>query len=176
MSDDDPALTGKSQYDDTLKVLGDRGKVLWQYSHLNICQTSGGACMHWSLIRSEAACGLRRAWANGFSSSTLMAKLRGKGLTFARESLAIDPATGNAWVLTSEGTIYGKSLLVFSPEGEQLQEIKTSGFDITYSVHDDCFWIVREESRTSRKVDREGGRGDGLFSRISMGRYVRVGR
>ncbi len=37
-------------------------------------------------------------------------------------SLAVDPKTGNVWVLTSEETIYGKSLIVLSSSGKKIHD------------------------------------------------------
>jgi len=45
-------------------------------------------------------------------------------------SLAVDPKTGNVWVLTSEETIYGKSLIVLSSSGKKIHDWDHRGFVI----------------------------------------------
>jgi hypothetical protein len=57
-------------------------------------------------------------------------------------SIAVDPNTGNLWVLTSSGTIYGEKTRIYSREGKQLAEHDFSGWDIAYDAKSKAFWIA----------------------------------
>src|SRR5256885_15923809 len=55
---------------------------------------------------------------------------------------ALDPQSGNLWVLTSDELVFGKALVVVDPNGQKLHEYEIAGYDIVYSPHDKCFWVV----------------------------------
>jgi sugar lactone lactonase YvrE len=153
LDDADPAFSGKAKFDDTLTLHDSGGKPLWQYKGLNVAQTVGGnhaiafGAKDRSLWVAESVGG-RLLHFNADTGKVNWEKPGVKG-----HAVAVDPRTGNGWVLTAEGTIYGKDLLVFSPAGEQIAQHKINGFDIAYSPHDDCFWLAGQRLV---KVDRDG--------------------
>jgi beta-lactamase regulating signal transducer with metallopeptidase domain/DNA-binding beta-propeller fold protein YncE len=67
-------------------------------------------------------------------------------------AVAIDPVTGNAWVLTS-GDIGTGHIDVVSPSGHVIATHNIPGGDIAYSHHDKKFWVV---GKHVYKIDTQG--------------------
>jgi hypothetical protein len=152
LDDADPAYNGKEHYNDLLTVRDSSGKVVWQKSNLSISQSVSG--------NHELAADPQRGtlWVTEAVGRRLINFSRDGAINWEKQdvhanAVAIDPKTGNGWVLTENGTIYGDALIVFGADGRKLHEWKLKGLDIAYSAHDDCFWLA---GKRLQKVDREG--------------------
>ena len=122
MDDADPAYAGKDVFDDTVTLLDGQGKQQWQRGGMNVnvwLQSHG-------IAKNPADHSLWLA-SNGLT------KLKSDGTVELTQkdvkanALAVDPKTGNVWVLTSAGTIYGDKLMVFDNSGKKVREAKSGG-------------------------------------------------
>jgi prepilin-type processing-associated H-X9-DG protein len=77
-------------------------------------------------------------------------KLEGRFWGITAEALAVEPGSGNVWVLTRGDP--GRTLVV-SPEGKVLARHNVAGSDIVYNPRDKSFWTAGSEIN---KVDRTG--------------------
>jgi hypothetical protein len=143
LDDADPDWTS-GRHRDTVVVRDTAGTVLWRATGLNVCQDIGGG--------HKMAADPQRGtlWAAEVVGGRLINYSRDGAIAWEKpnvspHAIAIDPKTGNAWVLTQSHTIYGDALLVFSPAGEPLHDWKIQGYDIAYSARDDCFWVTGKE-------------------------------
>ena len=152
LDNSDPAYNGRARYHDRVVVYDTSGKQQWEFDNLNTCETVGAShAIAWNVTDSSL-------WVTELVDDRLLKFDRGGAVVFVQEdvgagALAIDPKSGNLWALTSEGTIYGKSLVVYRSDGELLDEWNIPGFDLAYSDFDDCFWVV---GKKVSKVDRNG--------------------
>lgn len=137
----DPNFRGQLFYEDSLSCLGVAGREVFRTTGFNNCETIGSN----HKIGFDAG----RGWI--WTVENVDRRLRrfdrqGKQLLAVEDvrasALAIDLATGNAWVLASSGTIMGESTIVFSPDGKRLAEYPFSGFDIAYDSKSKSFWIA----------------------------------
>ncbi|MDH4203375.1 MAG: hypothetical protein OEV87_10840, partial [Phycisphaerae bacterium] len=153
LDDCDPDFKGKDTYEDKLYLLDNEFKIKGSLSGLNICQNVGG---NHALAVDEKR---KTAWVAESVGDRLFHINLKTGMiiqvlgNIKASSVSIDPKTGNAWVLTSEGTIYGKELVVFNPKGKSIASYDIHGQDIVYSRKDDCFWVV---GKTVLKVNKKG--------------------
>jgi beta-lactamase regulating signal transducer with metallopeptidase domain len=153
LDDCDPDFKGKDTYEDKLYLLDNEFKIKGSLSGLNICRNVGG---NHALAVDEKR---KTAWVAESVGDRLFHINLKTGMiiqvlgNIKASSVSIDPKTGNAWVLTSEGTIYGKELVVFNPKGKSIANYDIHGQDIVYSRKDDCFWVV---GKTVLKVNKKG--------------------
>jgi DNA-binding beta-propeller fold protein YncE len=152
LDDCDRVYNGKSAYEDTVTIYDGSGTSKGQFGSLNTCQTVGAnhAVAYNHLDKS--------LWCAELVGDRLIKRKTNGTLVWEKKdlkphALAIDPKTGNVWILTEEGIIYGKSLLVLSPSGEKISDWDIGAFDIGYSKYDDCFWLV---GKKVLKLDRTG--------------------
>ena len=152
LDDADPIYEGKKNYEDTLTMYNAQGQQVWQYVGINTCETVGGN--HEVLSTAD-----RNIWIVELVGSRLLRFNESGELVWQKDNahpcaLAADPKTSNIWMLTGSDTIYGDKLLVLDPSGSKtLAEWKFGAFDIAYSRHDDCFWLV---GKKVLKVSRDG--------------------
>jgi DNA-binding beta-propeller fold protein YncE len=140
----DPDFRGKENYEDNLSFIDPAGKVVFRVSGLNNCESIGSSHM----VASDPSRGC--AWIlENVGHRILKYDLKGKELLKLHEidanALAVDPASGNVWVLTSNGTIYGESLIVLDDRGQKLANYSVGGFDIAYDKKDKAFWIAGKQ-------------------------------
>ena len=152
LNDNDPAYKGKADYEDTVTLYDSSGEQQWRIKGLNACQTIGANHAIVYNPYDEAI------WCVEIVGERLIKLgLDGKVILEKEDmkpnALAVDTKTGNVWVLTSEGTIYGKSLIELNPSGQKIQDWDHKGFDIAYSEKDDCFWLV---GKKVLKLDKDG--------------------
>jgi DNA-binding beta-propeller fold protein YncE len=148
----DPDYKGKAAYVDNLSFIDASGKLVFRVSGLNSCETVG--------CNRQVAFDAKRG--HVWVVETVGYKVRkfdldGKELVAIKDiqanAAAVDPATGNLWVLGSNGTIYGDKTRVYSPEGKELAVHDFSGLDLVYDAKSKAFWIA---SKTLLKVDSTG--------------------
>jgi DNA-binding beta-propeller fold protein YncE len=60
-------------------------------------------------------------------------------------ALAVDPETGNVWVLCGEGGIGTGKVLVFDGRGKEVASYDVSGWDIAYDRKAKAFWIAERK-------------------------------
>ncbi len=148
----DPDFKDKNQYDDRLYLLDSEGNARGIVSGLNTTARFGGA--HVLAVDEER----KTLWVaenmGGLRHYDLAAgRLLGHLSDLKAEAVAIHPATGNAWVIISEGIIGKGHVQVVSPSGQKLARHDIEGWDIAYSQPDDNFWIV---GKNVHRVDTEG--------------------
>lgn len=152
MDDADPAVSEKQEYHDTLTIYDAQGQVSGQYNGLHIASTGGGGHpIGWSpadgtlwLIEN-----MGKRFLNFSRDGKLVAEHKDAGIV----CFTFDPKNGNIWTLGG-GTRLGTSTIrVFNPQFQQIATYPTAGWDIAYSPHDDCFWVVGMELK---KIARDG--------------------
>src|SRR5262249_21929085 len=136
----DPVDRGKTSYNDTLTLRDSAGSILWQKSGINTSNE------HAHSVAADPERTTIWVCEDGGSNRLLQYSLAGD-LNFEKPDIqgwavAIDPKTGNAWVLTNKNQYPGEKLVVFGPSGERLHDFDIKGIDIAYSTIEDCFWIV----------------------------------
>jgi DNA-binding beta-propeller fold protein YncE len=152
LDDCDPDFRGKEKYADNLSYIDGTGKLVFRVSGLNCCQ-SVGCSRHVAYDRTRG-----HVWViENVGRRVLKFDLDGKELLAVKgvqaNAAAVDPATGNLWVLHSDGTIYGDKTIVLSPEGKELAVHDIAGFDIAYDAKSKAFWVV---NKRLLKVDLTG--------------------
>ncbi len=108
MDNCDPAFRGKDDYEDNLTLVNPAGKKRTRLSGFNNCETIGSShkiatdlargCV-WTI--ENVAWRLRRFDLLG-KETLVIPDVRAN-------ALAVDPPSGNVWVLSSTGTIYGRT-------------------------------------------------------------------
>lgn len=152
LDDCDPNFKDMPNYADNLSYIDSSGKLIFRVTGLNMCQTIG--CNRQVVL--DAA--REHVWIVETVGYTVRKyDMAGKEVLKVKNikanSAAVDPATGNLWVLTSNGTIYGDKTIVLSPDGKELASHDFSGFDIVFDPKSKAFWIA---SKTLLKVDTAG--------------------
>jgi hypothetical protein len=149
----DPVYEGKPSYEDNLSCIDTAGKLRFRVSGFNTCESIGSNHM----VASDPA----RGWV--WALENVAHRVRkfdraGKQLLaldgVRGSALAVDPRTGNLWVLLSQGTIHGDKTKVFSPKGKLLATYPVSGWDVAYDKKSRAFWIA---GRDLAKVDARQG-------------------
>ncbi|NQV31179.1 MAG: flagellar basal body-associated FliL family protein [Phycisphaeraceae bacterium] len=153
LADTDPVFKGKDTYDDRLYMLNSQGEIEAGLSGFNICQSIGGS--HRLAVDTKR----RTLWVTENVGAFLWhfdlntGKLIHKIPNLKANSVAIDPDTGNAWVLIGNGNIGNGHIKVISPTGRIMAKHDVSGLDIAYSQHDQCFWVI---DKTVTRLDTGG--------------------
>jgi len=154
----DPDFKGKSQYDDRLYLLDPDGNVKGAVSGLNICETMGGAHMLAVDARRQTLWVVEnvggRLWHIDLATGQVKRKISG----FRASAVAVDPATGNAWVVIPGVPAEKSRVVVVAPSGRVVAEHAVDGFDIAYSEYDDSFWVVGKDVHRIGKTGRVLGR------------------
>lgn len=137
----DPDFKGKVVYEDKLSSISSGGKLLFRVSGLNNCESIGSNHM----IASD----VKRGWVwiiENVGHRIHKYDRAGKELLVLNDiqasALAVDPDTGDLWVLTSKGTLPGDKTVVFDAHGNQQIVHNVSGFDIAYDGKSKSFWIA----------------------------------
>ncbi|MFN0054565.1 MAG: hypothetical protein ACKV0T_20510 [Planctomycetales bacterium] len=154
LDDSDSEFKGQATYSDRLTRLDRTGNVTFEIGDFNGCQSIGSS----HLIAVDAARG--SIWVIELVGKRLRRfDRRGRELLTLEDleasAAAVDPETGNLWLLTSKGTIHGDKTCVIDPEGKRLATYTVSGFDIAYDPRGKCFWIV---SNQLTKIDAATGK------------------
>jgi hypothetical protein len=137
----DPEYKGKEKYADNLSYIDAAGKVVFRVSGLNNCESIGSNHM--------VAVDQTRGWVwilENVGHTVRKYDRAGKELLVLKDihasALAVDPDTGNLWVVTSRGTIHGDKTVVFDAKGKRLTTYDISGWDIAYDKKGKAFWIA----------------------------------
>lgn len=140
----DDRYQGKQTYDDALTYLDSAGKAAFRASGFNNCESIGSNHM--------LAVDAKRGWAwalENVGNRVRKFDRKGKELLAIRDvkasAIAVDPETGNLWVLTTKGTIYGEKTVVYGPDGKELARHDVSGWDIVYDPKGESFWIAGQK-------------------------------
>lgn len=141
LDDCDPEYQGKQNYEDNLTYYDANGNVVFRISGLNICESIGSNHM--------IAADLERGWIwvlENVGNRIHKYDRQGKELlvipNVRTDAIAIDPETGNLWVILSNGRIHGDETVVYDPQGIRLATHKVSGFDIAYDRKEKAFWLA----------------------------------
>src|SRR5262249_14512864 len=136
----DPQFRGKATYECNLSSISPSGKLTFRVSGFNNCESIGSNHM----VATDPA----RGWI--WTLENVGHRIRkfdrkGKQLLTIEDvkgsALAVDPKTGNLWVVSSRGNIQGDKTLVFSARGMVLATYDVSGWDIAYDKKGKAFWI-----------------------------------
>jgi RNA polymerase sigma factor (sigma-70 family) len=141
----DPPITGHPRPQDTLTFYDGQGIPHRLFDEPNQCDSFAIDPRDRSVWVSESDQCLSK-----FNSNGTLAWSRPGQQT---DKLAIDPKTGNAWMLSGGYTIYEGDLLVIDPTSKLLNKWRIHGQDIAYSPADDCFWVA---AQTAQKISRDG--------------------
>lgn len=140
LDDSDPEYEGKDTYSDSLSLIDNSGKVVFRVSGLNGCQSIGSnrlivndANRGWVWVLEIVAHRIRKYDRSG----TQLLALNDMDASAA----AVDPETGNLWVLSSKGIGDGQTV-VFDSNGKRLATHQVNGWDIAYDKKDQAFWIA----------------------------------
>jgi hypothetical protein len=141
LDDCDPDYQGKILYEDNLTFLDAAGKLGFRVSDLNNCESIGSNHM----IAGDP----KRGWVwvvENVGHRVHKYDRAGKELLVLNDikanALAVDPDTGDLWVLMSSGTIHGEKTVVFDAKGKQRAEHNVGGWDIAYNRKSKSFWIA----------------------------------
>jgi hypothetical protein len=152
LDDADRNFQGQPFYEDNLSCIGVEKEKTFRVSGLNNCQTIGSnhqlafdADRGWIWIIESVAHRLTKFDRSGKQLLTV------EGLKAS--ALAVDPASGNVWVLTSNGDIHGEGLVTFDGAAKRLAEYPVSGFDIAYDGKSKSFWIASSNLLKVRVAD-----------------------
>jgi hypothetical protein len=148
----DPNFKDQLFYEDNLSCFGGDGQLAFRTTGFNNCETIGS--------NHQVALDADRGWI--WTIETVQPRLRkfdrsGKQLLTVEgleaSALAVDPASGNVWVLTTQGDIHGHSLVTLDGAGKRLAEYPVSGFDIAYDGKSKSFWIASRNLMQVRVAD-----------------------
>lgn len=152
LDNSDPDFKGKDVYNDQLSCIDASGKLVFRVGGFNNCETIGS--------NHKVALDAKRGWvwvAENVGNRVLKYDLAGEQLLELPDkratALAVDPKSGNLWVATSKGTIYGDATLVIDPHGKTLHSFDVRGFDIAYDSADEAFWLA---GPNLTKIDTNG--------------------
>ncbi|NQV32400.1 MAG: hypothetical protein HQ515_06880 [Phycisphaeraceae bacterium] len=166
LDDGDPDYKGKETYDDRLYMLDHNGQVESVITGFNRFGMSGTHAMavddHRKTLWVTENAG-SRLWHFNLATGKLIQKIPDT----RSNAVAIDPSTGNAWVIVLGGRIGEQHIKVVSPAGQIVAKHDIPGRDIAYSHYDKRFWIVGKDvyqintqgSVTGRIIDQIAGRG-----------------
>ena len=142
LDDCDREFKGKEKYEDHLTLISAAGKVGFQVTGINVCESVG--CHHVIAVDAPRKCVwvsenvgdcIKKYDLDGTVSVTI--SVQGCG------AIAVHPETGNIWALvTTNGTITAGKTVVFDPKGRELMSYDAFGVDIAYSIKENAFWIV----------------------------------
>lgn len=158
IDDADPDFQQNAKHHDTFRLYDGAGSQQWVMDDFNTCEASFGVhTIAWnaadqSIWSVETVSG--RLMKTGLDGKLIWQNERKPDEKIRPSALAIDPRSGNIWVLTN----VGNGLLVLSPDGNIIKDLPIGGSDIAYSPHDDCFWVV------GKKVQKVGRDGKVLFT------------
>lgn len=148
----DPIYKGKEKYEDNLSSISSEGKIAFRVSGLNNCESIGSNHM----VADDPKRGVIWVLEN-VGHCIRKFDRSGKELLVVKDldasALAVDAESGNLWVLTTKGTIYGDNTVVFDSKGKQIAVHNVSGWDIAYDQKSKSFWIA---GRNLAKVNVAG--------------------
>jgi sugar lactone lactonase YvrE len=153
LDDCDPDFKGKQNYEDNLTYYDATGNVVFRISGLNICESIGSN--HMIAADSDRGC----IWLlENVGKQIHKYDRQGKELlvipNVKANAIAIDPESGNLWVILSNGTIHGNKTDVYDPQGKLLLTYLVSGFDLVYDKNEKAFWFAGPKLT---KIDARNG-------------------
>jgi hypothetical protein len=139
----DPVSKGKAEYGDGLTFLSARGKVLHRVGGLNL--DDGNA----SCRRVAVDARRKNVWVTESEGGRLLrygldGKLRSSDPSVVErpDGIALDPATGNAWV-TRLGREIDAGVDVYHPDGRRIARHRIlGGYDAAFDARRKCVWLV----------------------------------
>jgi RNA polymerase sigma factor (sigma-70 family) len=137
----DPEYQGKTAYEDNLSFVSAAGKLRGRISTLNVCEEIGSP--HRLVVDVQRG----RLWlAETVGRRLLQYDLNGNQVHSVdgvqASALAIDPATGHAWVATGPGSIGKGKIEVFDQAGKRVAEHHEDAYDIAYDARGKAFWLA----------------------------------
>lgn len=148
----DDQYKGKTEYQDNLTLIDSVGKQKLRISGLNNCESIGSARLiavdnnrecFWMI--ENVAHQLRRFDYSGKET------LKVDGVDAS--AIAVDPDTGNVWVLTGSSIGNGQTV-VYNDAGKLINTVDVSGWDIVYDPKSHAFWMA---DKKLTKVDARQG-------------------
>jgi DNA-binding beta-propeller fold protein YncE len=144
LDDCDPQFKGKAVYEDGLSFLSASGKLQKRVTGLNNCQEIGNP--HRIAIDHTR----KRVWvAELVGRRLLLYTLDGKEVLNVPDAkpgaVAVDPATGNAWVVVNTGEIAKGHIAVYGPTGHRLAKYDIPAYDIVYDPKSKAIWALEKQ-------------------------------
>ena len=141
LDDCDEQFRGKAGYEDNLTYFDATGKVVFRISGFNNCQSIGSnhtiavdAVRGWIWVMELVGNRIHKFDRAGKELLTIP--------DIKTSALAVDPETGNLWVVETAGRIDDGRTKVFDPKGNLLATHNVKGFDITYDKKGKAFWLA----------------------------------
>lgn len=141
IDDCDEVFRGKEKYSDNLTLFDSDGDQKFRITGFNQCQSIGSSHMVVTDVSRDSIWTIENV-----GKRLRRFDLKGKETLSVPDveanGIAIDPETGFAWVLLSQGTIDGSQLSVFDLKGKVVATYEVNGFDIVYDKTSKAFWIA----------------------------------
>ncbi|MFO0846418.1 MAG: hypothetical protein U0797_29295 [Gemmataceae bacterium] len=137
----DELYRGKANYEDNFTLFDSTGKLTFRVSGFNNCESIGCSRMVapdparrcvWAL--ENVAHRLRRFDLAGKETLTID--------SVHGSAIAVDPATGNVWLLAGGGRIGQGDTVVYNDKGSQVASHPVTGWDLAYDPRAKAFWIA----------------------------------
>lgn len=139
LDDADPAREGRQAYHDTLNVYDSAGQVVWGKNDLNF--DYGGAMAVQN--PSDGLLWVYENQARQIRAFSPQGKLAWRSDAADVSDMAVDPQSGNVWVLTyGGGRGRGSRIQLRTAAGKLQREFDAAGSNLAYSPADHCFWIA----------------------------------
>jgi DNA-binding beta-propeller fold protein YncE len=140
----DPEFRGREKYEDHLSFFDTAAKLRERVTGLNICEEIG------SPHRVAVDPLRKRVWViETVGQRLLQYDLDGRVLVakpgVTGFAAAVDPATGNLWVVCSKGAIGTGWVEVFDGKGESQAVHDLRGYDIAYDPQEPAFWLCERQ-------------------------------
>ena len=144
LDDCDADFWGKAFHEDRLTLVDSEGRQAFRSSGFNNCQAIGSSravttdprrrCV-WTV--ENRAGRLRRFDLAGVETVAV------EGVRAS--ALAVDPETGNVWVLESQAWVAGGKTVVYDERGAKVASHGTKGWDIVYDKTAKAFWVADKD-------------------------------
>ncbi|HET6572243.1 MAG TPA: hypothetical protein VFG68_01465, partial [Fimbriiglobus sp.] len=141
LDDCDPDFKGKAAYEDNLSAIGPSGKLVFRVSGVNGCESIGSN----HIIANDPD--RKRVWALEYAGKRICQyDHSGKKLLTVDDvqvsAAAVDPTTGNLWVLISKNGIKTGETIVLDSRGKKVATHPVNGWDIIYDPKGKAFWVA----------------------------------
>ena len=150
----DPDYKGKDSYEDNLSCIDDDGKLKFRLSGFNNAESM--ASNHTIATDAQRGC----FWVlENVGDRIRKFDWDGKELLTIKDikafAIAVEPETGNLWVIVSKGRIDEGQIEVFDGEGKLIATYTVGGWDIVYDPKGKAFWIA---GKNLAKLDALNGK------------------
>jgi len=152
----DATYRGKPDYTDNLTLLDTTAKVRFRVSGFNNCESIGSTRMIATDVKRKCIWTIENV-AHRVRRFDLTGKVTLTIPDVNGSAIAVDPATGNVWVLANKGSIGTGRTDVYSEKGTLIATHQISGWDIVYDPKAKAFWIAEKSLTKISAADGKVG-------------------